>query len=123
VGTQTNCVAGEIQDAKEGKIRFALCEIVCVTSAVAVGQQDIDRAMQGKGFTRVQESQKPDLILAANGWMKQQTSYSAWGMRRIGGEMGIYYPSAERRRDFDRRSVQLEHPVSGVAWKRSGHVE
>jgi hypothetical protein len=113
------------------KIRFALCAmIVCVTSAVAVGQQvsvnynhnqsfsqfhtyawasnnanqiqnsilaqvaqqDIDTAMQGKGFTKVQESQKPDLILSANGGMRQQTSYTAWGMRGIGGGMGGITP-------------------------------
>jgi Domain of unknown function (DUF4136) len=57
-----------------------------------VAQQDIDTAMQGKGFTKVEESQKPDLILAANGGMRQQTSYSAWGMRGIGGGMGGITP-------------------------------
>jgi hypothetical protein len=57
-----------------------------------VAQQDIDTAMQGKGFSKVQESQKPDLILTANGGMKQQTSYSAWGMRGIGGGMGGITP-------------------------------
>jgi hypothetical protein len=57
-----------------------------------VAQQDIDTAMQGKGFTKVEESQKPDLILTANGGMKQQTSYSAWGMRGIGGGMGGITP-------------------------------
>jgi hypothetical protein len=40
----------------------------------------------------VQESQKPDLILTANGGLKQQTSYSAWGMRGIGGGMGGITP-------------------------------
>jgi Domain of unknown function (DUF4136) len=113
------------------KIKFAVCAmIVCVASAVAVGQQvsvnynhsqsfapfhtyawatnnanqiqnsilaqvaqqDIDSAMQAKGFTKVEESQKPDLILTANGGMKQQTSYSAWGMRGIGGGMGGITP-------------------------------
>ena len=57
-----------------------------------VAQQDIDAAMQTKGFQKVQESQKPDLILAANGGLKQQTSYSAWGMRGIGGGMGGITP-------------------------------
>jgi Domain of unknown function (DUF4136) len=57
-----------------------------------VAQQDIDAAMQAKGFQKVQESQKPDLILAANGGLKQQTSYSAWGMRGIGGGMGGITP-------------------------------
>ena len=33
--------------------------------------------MQGKGLQMVQENQNPDLILTANGGMKQQTSYSA----------------------------------------------
>src|SRR5258708_40089412 len=50
-----------------------------------VAQQDIDAAMQAKGFQKVQESAKPDLLLTGNGGMKQQTSYSAWGMRGIGG--------------------------------------
>jgi len=57
-----------------------------------VAQQDIDTAMSGKGFQKVQESQKPDLILTANGGMRQQTSYSAWGMRGIGGGMGGITP-------------------------------
>src|SRR3954454_21146042 len=45
-----------------------------------VAQQDIDSAMQAKGFSKVTESQNPDLLLTANGGMRQQTSYSAWGM-------------------------------------------
>jgi hypothetical protein len=57
-----------------------------------VAQQDIDTALQGKGLQKVQESQKPDLILTANGGMKQQTSYTAWGMRGIGGGMGGISP-------------------------------
>jgi hypothetical protein len=57
-----------------------------------VAQQDIDTAMQGKGFTKVTESQNPDLILLASGGMRQQTSYSAWGMRGIGGGMGGITP-------------------------------
>jgi uncharacterized protein (DUF1501 family) len=57
-----------------------------------VAQQDIDTAMQGKGLQKVQESQKPDLILLASGGMRQQTSYSAWGMRGIGGGMGGITP-------------------------------
>jgi hypothetical protein len=113
------------------KTRFALCAmLVCITSAVAVGQQvsvnynhgqsfsqyhtyawgsnnanqirnsilaqvaqqDIDTALQGKGIQKVQESEKPDLILTANGGMKQETSYTAWGMRGIGGGMGGISP-------------------------------
>jgi hypothetical protein len=52
-----------------------------------VAQQDIDSAMQGKGLQKVQESQNPDLIVTGNGGLRQQTSYSAWGMRGIGGGM------------------------------------
>src|ERR1700730_2460763 len=113
------------------KIKFALCMmLVCITSAVAVGQQvsvnynhsqsfsqyhtyawgsnnanqiqnsilaqvaqqDIDAAMQAKGLQKVKESEKPDLILTANGGMKQETSYTAWGMRGIGGGMGGISP-------------------------------
>ncbi|MFY9843683.1 MAG: DUF4136 domain-containing protein [Terriglobales bacterium] len=55
-------------------------------------QQDINAAMQGKGLQLVQENQNPDLILTANGGMQQQTSYSAWGMRGIGGGMGGITP-------------------------------
>jgi hypothetical protein len=57
-----------------------------------VAQQDIDAAMQAKGFQKVAESANPDLILTANGGMKEQTSYSAWGMRGIGGGMGGITP-------------------------------
>jgi hypothetical protein len=57
-----------------------------------VAQQDIDTAMQGKGFTKVTESQNPDLILLASGGMRQQSSYRAWGMRGIGGGMGGITP-------------------------------
>jgi Domain of unknown function (DUF4136) len=53
---------------------------------------DIDSAMQAKGLQKVQENQNPDLILTANGGMKEQTSYSAWGMRGIGGGMGGISP-------------------------------
>jgi hypothetical protein len=53
---------------------------------------DIENAMQGVGLTKVDESQNPDLILLANGGLKQQTSYSAWGMRGIGGGMGGITP-------------------------------
>jgi len=113
------------------KSRFALwAMMVCLTSAVAVGQQvsvnynhsqsfsgfhtyawgsnnanqvqnsilaqvaqqDIEAALQGKGLQKVQESQNPDLIILASGGMRQQTSYSAWGMRGIGGGMGGITP-------------------------------
>src|SRR5271165_5617731 len=57
-----------------------------------VAQQDINNAMQAKGLQMVQENQNPDLILTANGGLRQQTSYSAWGMRGIGGGMGGITP-------------------------------
>jgi hypothetical protein len=57
-----------------------------------VAQQDIDSALQGKGWMKVQESQNPDVIVTANGGMRQQTSYSAWGMRGIGGGIGGITP-------------------------------
>ena len=57
-----------------------------------VAHQDINTAMQSKGLQMVQESQNPDLILTSNGGMRQQTSYSAWGMRGIGGGMGGISP-------------------------------
>jgi hypothetical protein len=57
-----------------------------------VAMQDIDSALQGKGLQKVEEGQNPDLIITANGGMKEQTSYSAWGMRGIGGGMGGITP-------------------------------
>ena len=35
-----------------------------------VAQQDIDAALQAKGLQKVQESQKPDLILVVSGGMR-----------------------------------------------------
>jgi Domain of unknown function (DUF4136) len=57
-----------------------------------VAQQDIDAALQAKGLQKVQEDQKPDLLVTANGGMKQQTSYTAMGMRGWGGGMGSITP-------------------------------
>jgi hypothetical protein len=57
-----------------------------------VAQQDINAAMQGKGLQMVQENQNPDLVLTASGGEREQTSYSAWGMRGIGGGMGGISP-------------------------------
>ena len=57
-----------------------------------VAQQDINSALQGKGLRMEQESQNPDLIVTGNGGMREQTSYSAWGMRGIGGGMGGITP-------------------------------
>jgi Domain of unknown function (DUF4136) len=55
-------------------------------------KSDIDSAMQAKGLRLVQESENPDLILTASGGMKQETSYTAYGMRGIGGGMGGITP-------------------------------
>ena len=55
-------------------------------------KSDIETAMQGKGLQIVPESQNPDLILTASGGMKQETSYTAYGMRGIGGGMGGITP-------------------------------
>jgi hypothetical protein len=57
-----------------------------------VAVQDIDSALQGKGLTKVEEGQNPDLIVTSNGGLKQQTSYQAWGMRGLGGGMGSITP-------------------------------
>ena len=57
-----------------------------------VAIQDIDSALQGKGLTKVEEGQNPDLIVTSNGGLKQQTSYQAWGMRGWGGGMGSITP-------------------------------
>ena len=57
-----------------------------------VAEQDINSALQAKGLQMVQVNQNPDLIVTGSGGMKQQTSYSAWGMRGIGGGMGGITP-------------------------------
>jgi len=57
-----------------------------------VAQQDIEAAMSQKGLQKVEESQNPDLILAASGGEHESTSYNAWGMRGIGGGMGGISP-------------------------------
>ena len=57
-----------------------------------VAQTDVNSALHAKGLTMVQENQSPDLILTASGGLKQETSWSAWGMRGIGGGMGGISP-------------------------------
>jgi Domain of unknown function (DUF4136) len=57
-----------------------------------VAKQDIEAATQQKGLQKVDESQNPDIILTASGGEREQTSYNAWGMRRIGGGMGGISP-------------------------------
>lgn len=57
-----------------------------------VAEHDIDSALEAKGLTKVEPGQNPDLIVTANGGLKQQTSYTAWGMRGFGGGMGGITP-------------------------------
>jgi hypothetical protein len=53
---------------------------------------DVNAALQGKGLSKIDMSANPDLILLVSGGLKQQTSYSAWGIRGIGGGMGGISP-------------------------------
>jgi len=53
---------------------------------------DVDNALKGKSLSKVDISANPDLIVIASGGLQQQTSYSAWGMRGIGGAMGGITP-------------------------------
>lgn len=53
---------------------------------------DVDNALQGQGLSKVDISANPDLIVINSGGLRQQTSYSAWGMRGIGGGMGGITP-------------------------------
>jgi hypothetical protein len=57
-----------------------------------VAMQSIDSALQGKGLTKVEANQTPDLIVTASGGMKEQTSYTAMGMRGWGGGMATVTP-------------------------------
>ncbi|MGC2503817.1 MAG: DUF4136 domain-containing protein, partial [Silvibacterium sp.] len=52
----------------------------------------IDTALQAKGLQKVEESANPDILVTASGGMKQQTSYTAMGMRGFGGGMGTISP-------------------------------
>jgi hypothetical protein len=57
-----------------------------------VAISDTDSALSAKGLSKVDMSANPDLIVIASGGLQQQTSYSAWGMRGIGGGMGGITP-------------------------------
>jgi hypothetical protein len=57
-----------------------------------VAVQNIDTALQSKGWQKVEAGANPDVLVTTSGGMKQQTSYSAWGMRGIGGGMGGITP-------------------------------
>jgi hypothetical protein len=71
---------------------FQQCQPGPESILAQVAQQDIDSALQAKGWQKVQESDNSSVIVTANGGLKQQTSYSAWGMRGIGGGMGSITP-------------------------------
>jgi hypothetical protein len=75
-------------------LHLGFCNANQIQNSILAQQakSDIDNAMQGKGFQLVQESANPDIILTASGGMKQQTSYSAMGMRGFGGGMGTITP-------------------------------
>ena len=57
-----------------------------------VAIQDVNAAMAAKGFQKVTPDKKPDILVTASGGMKEQTSYTAMGMRGIGGGMGSITP-------------------------------
>jgi len=78
--------------------------------------------MQAKGLQKVEESQNPDLLLTASGGMKQQTSYTAWGMRGIGGGMGSITPEQKVGGNTHRRPVRRKGEVAGVARDWSRHA-
>ncbi len=75
---QYHTYAWEIDDPN--KIANSILAQVAIT--------DIDSALAGKGLSKVDISANPDLIVIASGGLKQETSYSAMGMRGIGGGMG-----------------------------------
>jgi Domain of unknown function (DUF4136) len=80
--TQFHTYAWEINDPNK------IANSILAQSAMS----DIDNALQGKGLSKVDISANPDLIVMVSGGMQQQTSYSAWGMRGIGGGMGGITP-------------------------------
>ena len=57
-----------------------------------VAEQDVNSALQSKGLKMVEADQTPDILVTTNSGMKQETSYTAWGMRGIGGGMGGITP-------------------------------
>jgi hypothetical protein len=57
-----------------------------------VAVQNIDSALQGKGWQKVEVGENPSVLVTASGGLKEQTSYSAWGMRGFGGGMGGITP-------------------------------
>jgi len=80
--TQFHTYAWEINDPN--KIANSILAQVAIS--------DVDNALQAKGLSKVDIGANPDLIVIASGGLQQQTSYSAWGMRGIGGGMGGITP-------------------------------
>jgi len=80
--TQFHTYAWEINDPNK------IANSILAQAAIS----DVDNALQGKSLSKVDMSANPDLIVIASGGLQQQTSYSAWGMRGIGGGMGGITP-------------------------------
>ena len=57
-----------------------------------VAVQGIDSSLQAKGWQKVEPGQNPDVLVTASGGMKQQTSYTAMGMRGFGGGTATITP-------------------------------
>jgi hypothetical protein len=98
------------------KLKFALCAILLsITSTIALGQQVQVNYNHSQSFAQfhtyawqiddpnkiansilaqvaISDTDNPDLIVIATGGLRQETSYSAWGMRGIGGGMGGISP-------------------------------
>ena len=70
-------------------------------------QSDINSQLQLKGLQMVQESQNPDIVVVMSSGMKQQTSYNAWGTRRlaVGWRHGLGYAGDVRRWHAGRRRL------------------
>jgi len=80
--TQFHTYAWEINDPNK------IANSILAQAAIS----DVDNALQAKSLSKVDISANPDLIVIASGGLQQQTSYSAWGMRGIGGGMGGITP-------------------------------
>ena len=57
-----------------------------------VAVQNVDTALQAKGLSKVTEAQTPDLLITADGGLKEQTTYTAMGMRGFAGGMATVTP-------------------------------
>ena len=84
---------------------------------------DVNAALQGKGLSKVDMSANPDLILLVSGGLKQQTSYSAWGMRGIGGGMGGITPEQNVEGTLIVSLYDAKQKIAGLARDRPGYLE